>query len=371
MRRAPCAGNICGGTNSGPRLAFGQPHQIGEPLRHQPGDRPRQLRKPHRRREPARIGQGPGQHQPQRPVAERPAEIPFDIGPRDIDQVGVVDLDRAGGDAGQARQAAVEVVHRLSVRRPALFQHRPDQVDAAARGIVLVAEQHIGRAGRGAEAVMHAGAQDAVGFGDFRPRQLSLRERGLQRASRLRMDWTAQSQHIRTAEILVFRAGRLAESASSGAARNAMTSRHWSTNDVPARHQFAYWREAVCEAVMNVATEDPADRRFFRRHCLRRLWRASLRLLHLQRAPDRAAAVPYRAFEPCALSRQPAAQRHRPHAAGRHALRIAGRRYRHRRRRAAVQRHLPECRRSRHRRDPVSDCCMAARPGCASARSAG
>ena len=38
-----------------------------------------------------------------------------------------------------------------------------------------------------------------------------------------------------------------------------MTSRHWSTHDVPARHQFAYWREAVCEAVMNVATEDPAD----------------------------------------------------------------------------------------------------------------
>ena len=38
-----------------------------------------------------------------------------------------------------------------------------------------------------------------------------------------------------------------------------MTNRHWSTRDVPARHQFAYWREAVCEAVMNVATEDPSD----------------------------------------------------------------------------------------------------------------
>ncbi len=35
--------------------------------------------------------------------------------------------------------------------------------------------------------------------------------------------------------------------------------RHWSTNDVPARQQFAYWREAVCEAVMNVATEDASD----------------------------------------------------------------------------------------------------------------
>jgi len=40
------------------------------------------------------------------------------------------------------------------------------------------------------------------------------------------------------------------------------TTKQWSTNDVPARDQFAYWREAVCEAVMNVATEDPADDAF-------------------------------------------------------------------------------------------------------------
>ena len=38
-----------------------------------------------------------------------------------------------------------------------------------------------------------------------------------------------------------------------------MTSRHWSTNDVPGRDQRAYWREAVCEAVLNVATEYPED----------------------------------------------------------------------------------------------------------------
>jgi AraC-like DNA-binding protein len=35
--------------------------------------------------------------------------------------------------------------------------------------------------------------------------------------------------------------------------------RHWSTHDVAARDQFAYWREAVCEAVLNVATENPAN----------------------------------------------------------------------------------------------------------------
>lgn len=38
--------------------------------------------------------------------------------------------------------------------------------------------------------------------------------------------------------------------------------RHWSTTDVPARQQFAYWREAVCEAVMNVATEEAPDAAF-------------------------------------------------------------------------------------------------------------
>ena len=39
-------------------------------------------------------------------------------------------------------------------------------------------------------------------------------------------------------------------------------SRHWSTTDVPAPHQFAYWREAVCEAVMNVSTEDAPHEHF-------------------------------------------------------------------------------------------------------------
>jgi hypothetical protein len=47
-------------------------------------------------------------------------------------------------------------------RRPVVLQHLLDQVDAAARRIELVAEQHIGRAGRGAEAAMHAGAEDLV-----------------------------------------------------------------------------------------------------------------------------------------------------------------------------------------------------------------
>jgi len=39
--------------------------------------------------------------------------------------------------------------------------------------------------------------------------------------------------------------------------------RHWSTRDVSSRDQFAYWREAVCEAVLNVATENPTGDEFF------------------------------------------------------------------------------------------------------------
>jgi len=41
-----------------------------------------------------------------------------------------------------------------------------------------------------------------------------------------------------------------------------MTVRHWSTNTVSPREQFAFWREAVCEAVLNVATEHPGERFF-------------------------------------------------------------------------------------------------------------
>jgi AraC family transcriptional regulator, positive regulator of tynA and feaB len=37
------------------------------------------------------------------------------------------------------------------------------------------------------------------------------------------------------------------------------TSRHWSTRSVPPGERFSFWREAVCEAVMNVGTEHPGD----------------------------------------------------------------------------------------------------------------
>ena len=44
------------------------------------------------------------------------------------------------------------------------YAHLLDQVDAAARPVEFVAEQLVGRAGRGAKAAMHALAQDRVGL---------------------------------------------------------------------------------------------------------------------------------------------------------------------------------------------------------------
>src|SRR5579863_7236345 len=64
-----------------------------------------------------------------------------------------------------------------------LLQHLLDEIDSAARAIELVAEQDIGRTGRGAEPAMHALAQDGVGFGDIWIGQLSGAEFGLHATS--------------------------------------------------------------------------------------------------------------------------------------------------------------------------------------------
>src|SRR6185312_977908 len=83
-------------------------------------------------------------------------------------------------------------------------QHLLDQVDAAARTIELIAEQDIGRAGRGAETAVDAGAQDLVGFRDVGVGELREREFGLHavvpRVSRprLRMDFGSKLARTRS-----------------------------------------------------------------------------------------------------------------------------------------------------------------------------
>src|SRR5947209_13308176 len=90
----------------------------------------------------------------------------------------VVHARRTGGHAGKAGETAVDMLDHFLRRRPVLFQHLLDEIDPAARAVEFVAEQHIGRAGRGAEAAMDAGAQDLVGFRDIGIGELRQREFG-------------------------------------------------------------------------------------------------------------------------------------------------------------------------------------------------
>ena len=200
--------------NAGPTLAGGCKHAAagGAGLR-QPGGRHRQHgrdapQEPRRRRgfwrrqkrarkarpscasrrlaaEPFRARQHQREQRSQQPLRQRAAVIALDPDPRLVDQMHVVHARRTGGHAGEAGEAAVDMLdHRLG-RLLVLLQHLLDQVDAAARAIELVAEQHIGRTGGGAEAAMHAGAQDLVGFLDVGVGELREAEFGLHAAPRL------------------------------------------------------------------------------------------------------------------------------------------------------------------------------------------
>ena len=99
-----------------------------------------------------------------------------------VDQMHVVDARRAGRHAGQAGQAAVDMGDGLLVGRAAVFQHVLDEINPPARAVELIAERHIGRAGRRAEAAMHAFAQDRFGLRDMRVGELGEGEGGLHSA---------------------------------------------------------------------------------------------------------------------------------------------------------------------------------------------
>ena len=102
------------------------------------------------------------EHGAQQPVAGAPAVGLLDMAAGMVDQMHVVHVGRAGRHAGEAGEAAVDVLDDLRARRPVVLEHVLDQVDAAARAVELVAEQDVGRAGRGAEAAVHAAAQDLL-----------------------------------------------------------------------------------------------------------------------------------------------------------------------------------------------------------------
>ena len=126
---------------------------------------------------------GQGQDPAQQAVHQRAPIGLLDPAPPVIDQVHVVHARGAGRHAGEAGQAAVQVPRYLGLGRPVVLQHLLDQVDPAARRVELVAEQHVGRAGRRAEAAVHAGAQDLLGFRGIGIGQLGQGEVGLHRLS--------------------------------------------------------------------------------------------------------------------------------------------------------------------------------------------
>jgi hypothetical protein len=93
------------------------------------------------------------------PPFSAPLDALVDDPAADVQQLPVLHAARAGGLAVAAGQAAVQVLLRPA-RHGCAFEHLLDQVDAAARAVELVAQQLVGRAGGGAEAAMHALAQD-------------------------------------------------------------------------------------------------------------------------------------------------------------------------------------------------------------------
>src|SRR5690606_24621021 len=101
--------------------------------------------------------------------------VAFDLGAGLGDQGAVLDPGGAGADAGHAAQAGVEVADHGVGQRFA-FQAVLHQVDAAARGVHLLAPQLVGGAGGQAEPAVHAvvdevqlrgvvGVEGALGFG--------------------------------------------------------------------------------------------------------------------------------------------------------------------------------------------------------------
>ena len=82
---------------------------------------------------------------------------------RMVDEVHVIDARGTGRHAGQAGEAAVDMLDRVSADTPC-GKHIFDQVNTTARTIELVTQQNISRAGCRAKPAMSAGAQYLFGF---------------------------------------------------------------------------------------------------------------------------------------------------------------------------------------------------------------
>jgi len=155
---------------------WGQIHHRAQLAGDKPPERLGQLRASQSQPESPGIGQDFRQQPAQPPIVPRPGIGFFDMLPRMIDQVHVMNAGRACGHASKTGQTPVDMFDRLLIRGPVVFQHVLDQIDPAPRGIELIPQNLVRWTGRRAKPTMNAGPQDLVRRGDLRVGQLSICE---------------------------------------------------------------------------------------------------------------------------------------------------------------------------------------------------
>ncbi len=161
------------------REELGQANPVGEV------DRPEPLEQPGRRQgqlDPAGEGEQVVEDQPLEdpgPVAGRCRGVEGDL--EGLDDLAVLDPRRAGGLAGPAVEAEVEVLPDLGRGANPPISDRPHQVDPAPGAVVLVGRLDIRRAARGAEPAVDAVLIQAIGNLRGQPGQVDARPAGARR----------------------------------------------------------------------------------------------------------------------------------------------------------------------------------------------
>ena len=141
------------------RLQRAEPsrHLRGEPSDHGQGaqllvERPGHGRGP----QPALVGEQREDRLAEQPVRGSAADVALELRAHGLQQLVVLHAGRARRHAGHAAQAPVDVLVQRPLEPDLALLREVDQVDPPARGVHLLAPQLIGRAGREAEAAVHA-----------------------------------------------------------------------------------------------------------------------------------------------------------------------------------------------------------------------
>ena len=147
-----------------PRFALsrGPPPQRGHLQRQAPRQQPaKQAPKADPATKPAGLRHHGFQPAPLPAVHQPALGFRFHVGTADLKQLAVRDAAGAGGFAGPAGEATIQMLHhnRSDLGR---FQHVFDEVDAPTGTIQLVTQQLIGGTGGIAETAVHAAAQNAL-----------------------------------------------------------------------------------------------------------------------------------------------------------------------------------------------------------------